>query len=530
MSGVSAENTNMTDNSLLSDVNDNATVLSQSDNAVTIIKSFSDESNNNLLTSSENNNKLTDKGKPKVLFLLGGLKGTTETNIAFLEAINSRKDIDSNIASKNKLENINFNDYDLVFIDAIWPSTPDYMDIKDKLQDAMKNNVTVVTRAIYKIADWRDVGNVDMDAHTWIPTYWTNINKYMTPISIHNANNLVDYLCTKFLGLNSINKGGKPLEPILLPKQGIYYPTYSSYFKNLSSYLNWYNYSSDKPTIAICFGQGDFNNLETEVIDSLIKKIESKGMNVISYFYDHEGRAEGEPNAETYLMINSKFYPDLVIHYRAANWNTVDSNENVTAELERYNVPIVKALTYNGNYSQWLNDSMGLDQAQFAYTLSNMEIQGIFNPIVIATKELKSDGLIKKTPIDRQIDWLLNSSIAWIKLSPKYTNNSDKKVAIIYWSSPGKDKGAGASHLDVCNSMPVLLNYLKSQGYNLGNNDLPDTEEFVKLTRSQGLNIGIWAPGELKKLVENYPVVLVSEEKYLSWFNQLNPEKTSRSN
>lgn len=483
----------------------------------------SDDNTKNLIINSLRGSD-NSKDKPKVLFLLGGLGGTTATSNPLLSAINNRTDIQSTIVSKNNCSMINFNNYDLIFIDAIWPKTPDYLSLKERINEAMKNNVTVVTRAIYSIADWKEVGNVNMKVHSWIPSYWTNINVYMTPISIHNANNLIDYLATNFLNLKSINPEGKSLKPISLPKEGIYHPDYSNFFSNLSSYLDWYkNYDVNKPTIAICFGEASFNNLDTLTIDSLIEQIENKNINVIPYFYNHEGRQYGQPNVEKFLMVNGTSPVDLIIHYRAAGWNTEYSHENVTAELEKLNVPIVKALTYNGNYLQWVNDTNGLDSEQFSYTLTNMEIQGIFNPIVIATKEVNEEGIKKVTPIEKQVNWLVNSCVSWINL--RYTNNEDKKVAIIYWSSPGKDKGATASHLDVYESLPILLNYLKSQGYNLGDKDLLNNKELVNLTRSQGLNIGIWAPGELEKLVKNNPVILVSEEKYLSWFNQLNPNK-----
>lgn len=451
----------------------------------------SDDNTKNLIINSLRGSD-NSKDKPKVLFLLGGLGGTTATSNPLLSAINNRTDIQSTIVSKNNCSMINFNNYDLIFIDAIWPKTPDYLSLKERINEAMKNNVTVVTRAIYSIADWKEVGNVNMKVHSWIPSYWTNINVYMTPISIHNANNLIDYLATNFLNLKSINPEGKSLKPISLPKEGIYHPDYSNFFSNLSSYLDWYkNYDVNKPTIAICFGEASFNNLDTLTIDSLIEQIENKNINVIPYFYNHEGRQYGQPNVEKFLMVNGTSPVDLIIHYRAAGWNTEYSHENVTAELEKLNVPIVKALTYNGNYLQWVNDTNGLDSEQFSYTLTNMEIQGIFNPIVIATKEVNEEGIKKVTPIEKQVNWLVNSCVSWINL--RYTNNEDKKVAIIYWSSPGKDKGATASHLDVYESLPILLNYLKSQGYNLGDKDLLNNKELVNLTRSQGLNIGIWA-------------------------------------
>jgi len=486
----------------------------------------------NTTTSTENDTVMIGNadfqlGKPKVLFLLGGLGGTSDIYPALLATIDNRQDIESTIVRKNAIpEDLDFKSFDLIFIDAIWPKTPDYESLKALLQEAMADNVIVATRAIYSIADWQEVGNVNMTNHTWIPTYWTNINKYMTTTSVHNANNLVDYLCVKLLGLTSINAGGSPLAPLKLPKEGLYHPDASTYFTDLTSYLSWYTqYNSNQPTVAICFGQGSYNNLDTVAVDALIRAFEALDYNVVPYFYDHEGYAQGQPVVDNYLIKDGKSIADLIIHYRAAGWNTVIPNDNVTVELERLNVPIVKALTYSGTYEEWYNSTMGLTQDVFAYTISNMEIQGIIEPIVVAVQEKNAAGVTENVPVDRQIQWMVDCCKAWIKLNPKYTPNSEKKVAIVYWSPTGKDKGAGASHLDVYASIPELLEALKNSGYNLGSEELPDTEELVNMTRTQGLNIGIWAPGELQKLVENYPVVLVSEEEYLAWFNSLNAVK-----
>lgn len=466
-------------------------------------------------------------GKPKVLFLLGGLAGTSDIYPALIEAIKNRQDIESTIIRKNAIPaDLDFKSFDMIFVDAIWPSTPNYEALKTRLQEAMADNVIVVTRAIYSIADWREVGNVNITQHSWIPTYWTNTNMYMTTTSVHNSNNLIDYLCVKLLGLNSINAGGNPLAPIKLPKEGIYHPDATTYFTNLTSYLSWYtNYDSNQPTVAICFGQSAYNNLNTAVIDALIRAFEALDYNVIPYFYDHEGNAQGQPVVDQYLIKDGKSIADLIIHYRAANWNTVIHLDNVTVELERLNVPIVKAFTFGGTYEEWLNATIGVSSSDLSYTMANMEIQGIIQPIVIASQEKNAAGVTVNIPIDRQIQWMVDCCKAWIKLNPKYTPNSEKKVAIVYWSPTGKDKGAGASHLDVYASIPELLQALKDSGYNLGNEPLPDTETLVNLTRTQGLNIGLWAPGELKKLVENYPVILISEEEYLNWFNSLNAAK-----
>ena len=66
---------------------------------------------------------------------------------------------------------------------------------------------------------------------------------------------------------------------------------------------------------------------------------------------------------------------------------------------------------------------------------------------------------------------------------------------------------------------------MKDSGYDLGNKTIPSTDELAAIVRKQGSNIGNWAPGDLKTLVENYPVVLVPESQYLTWFNTLNAAK-----
>ena len=421
-------------------------------------------------------------GKPKVLFLLGGLSGTSDIYPALIEAINNRQDIESTIIRKNAIPaDLDFKSFDMIFIDAIWTSTPNYEALKARLQEAMAANVTVVTRAIYGGTLWDDVCNVNMTQHSWIPTYWTNTNLYMTTTSVHNSNNLVDYLCVKLLGLNSINAGGNPLTPLKLPKEGIYHPDAPTYFTNLTNYLNWYtvNYDSNKPTVAICFGQGNYNNLNTAVIDALIRAFEALDYNVIPYFYDHEGYAQGQPLVDQYLIKDGKCIADLIIHYRAAGWNTVIPLDNVTVELERLNVPIVKAFTFDGTYEEWLNATIGVSSSDLSYTMANMEIQGIIEPIVIASEETNAACLTVNIPINRQIQWMVDCCKAWIKLNPKYTPNSEKKIAIVYWSPTGKDKGAGASHLDVYASIPELLQALKNSGYNLETNHYPIQQHWL---------------------------------------------------
>ena len=179
-----------------------------------------------------------------------------------------------------------------------------------------------------------------------------------------------------------------------------------------------------------------------------------------------------------FLVANGTFLPDLVIHYRAAGWDMIRSYNESMAELISMDVPIIKALSYEDNYEKWLNATQGISPATFAYSVTNGEKQGIIDPIVVATTENDARGIPQTVPIARQIEWIIDRAVAQINL--RYTNNSDKKIAVVYWSSqPGLSSGVSAGHLDAYSSLVALLNALKNSGYNLGNQKLPTNDELA---------------------------------------------------
>jgi cobaltochelatase CobN len=103
-------------------------------------------------------------------------------------------------------------------------------------------------------------------------------------------------------------------------------------------------------------------------------------------------------------------------------------------------------------------------------------------------------------------------------------NNSDKKIAVTYYSEGGGKANLGAdvdAYLDAQASLENLLEAMKEKGYDLGNGPLPNKTEISKLMIERGKNVGIWAPGELKEMLENGSVALIPENKYREWFNEL---------
>ncbi|MDO8870393.1 MAG: cobaltochelatase subunit CobN [Methanobacteriaceae archaeon] len=470
----------------------------------------SDSNNQNKNLSGNANFEM---GKPKVLIIVYSVKP------GFLDAI---KDCDFlNITfytytAGNLPQSVNITDYDMVFVDylASGLKNNDYVNrVAALMNQSAANGIPTVMTINYAISIHSAViianGN---SQYQWMRDYWSNIN-------YANGKELFKFIGVKFFGLNV----GTPQIPIYSISEAIYHPDANKLFASLDDYKTWYQFKAGKPTVGIVFSQSEYSGTDMATMDSLIRAFENKGYNVIPYFYPHSGT----PNINKFLLQNNQSAVDLIIHYKMFGWTSNSSYNDTQLDLQKLDVPIIKAYKYFGNYSSWLNGTQGMQASTLGSTIVPSELDGMFDPIIIATQEEMPQYLPYTItlfkPIDRQINWLVDSAIAWINL--RYESNSDKKIAIIYWHGTGKDQGATAGHLDVYNSISSILQALKDSGYDLGTNNVPNNNTLVDLIRNQGLNVGLWAPGELEKLVKNNPVILVSESEYLTWFNKLNAAK-----
>jgi len=184
-------------------------------------------------------------------------------------------------------------------------------------------------------------------------------------------------------------------------------------------------------------------------------------------------------------------------------------------------VPVINGIVYEGTIKEWENSSTGQD-CWFQYQIPIMEIGGEIESIVVGGKEYDETLQARVVkPIDYQIDWMIDRTKRWMDL--QRIDNEEKKVAIIYYAH-GKAGAMVAGNLDVVPSIPNLLDAMNESDYDLDGMQL-NRSEFLQLVLQQGRNIGVWAPGELQKMVENYDVELLPVETYMEWFNnELEPE------
>ncbi|MFZ2071899.1 MAG: cobaltochelatase subunit CobN [Halobacteriota archaeon] len=112
-----------------------------------------------------------------------------------------------------------------------------------------------------------------------------------------------------------------------------------------------------------------------------------------------------------------------------------------------------------------------------------------------------------------------NTTISYAELGNK--SNSEKKIALIYFNHPPGKHDVGASYFNLFPSLENALRQMNETGYQC---EAWNKTEIKEKIMNGGLNIGVWAPEELDKMVKRSDVVLLPVETYENWFDEL-PDK-----
>lgn len=281
-------------------------------------------------------------------------------------------------------------------------------------------------------------------------------------------------------------------------------------FADRSAYIAWYKqvgkYKQDASWIGIAGNTSYYYAEDTAIYDALINSLEGKGFNVVQIFGNKDSLAKffvGEGSLQVDLIINSMVF-------------------SLTPEefYQEVNVPVMNPI-YFRHGDEWRASKEGLGQEQWWQVVAP-EITGRIDSILIGgTEELYGDPVTgavieKRLPIADRVERVVGRAEKWLALQQK--SNEEKKVAIIYYNSHGGKGDISASYLNVEKSLDVLLEALKNDGYEAGEEDL--SQDLLGQILEKGVNIGSWAPGAFEELVKT-GVVTVDKEEYLSWYQEL---------
>ncbi len=198
-------------------------------------------------------------------------------------------------------------------------------------------------------------------------------------------------------------------------------------------------------------------------------------------------------------------------------------NAHLGATLwKKLNVPVLQILNSTRSYQEWDKDSIGMDPIDLSIQIVLPELDGREITRPCAFKEISClDRNLCTTvktlrPNHKAIDWLVEHTLAWIKL--RCLSNSNKRICIMLANYPIKDgRIANGVGLDTPESVVQILNWLKNSNYNLG-------EEFIPSNSSELMNIIHNTRTNSPESSHKRPLTYISLEKYATWWKTLADE------
>ena len=317
----------------------------------------------------------------------------------------------------------------------------------------------------------------------------------------------------------------KDLNVVTFPAVFIYHPDSSiPTFTSFIDYVNWYSnngYNASAPWVGILAYKSHFMNGNSDMHQALLRSLEEKGMNVMLVISDSNNSARASAFADFFMNGNTTMINALIC---CMGYTMVLSNESASAQiLEKLNVPVFAPI-YASNLDSWENSSSGLSSDVY-WQVAWPEMEGRIEPIIMGGVEsididpYTGISIVRYSPIPDRIERITSRVVNWVNL--QILENAVKKIALIYYNSAGGKDGATASYLNVPESISQILEALKTEGYNVSGNY--SVESIINLLLTAGNNVGSWAPGELKKLVDAGAITIPLSD-YQQWFETL-PEE-----
>ncbi|GAB6182397.1 hypothetical protein JCM13991_01380 [Thermodesulfovibrio hydrogeniphilus] len=378
------------------------------------------------------------------------------------------------------------------------------------------------------------------------PSYWTLSNihpeilskayKYLVINGEKNIKNMFLFLANEVGGLNISYE-----EPEEIPWEGLYHPDAEKIFKDIDEYLSWYEKrgkrcASAGACVGILFSRHYWINGNKDVEDLLIRKLEEKGINVISGFaYSVKDNAlgtkgSGEVILEWFIDKDGKPRIDalikLISFFIGTSREKRMDNTDVASEgveiLKKLNVPVFSPInSYYKTIKEWEKEELNLD---IGWSISLPEFEGVIEPIIISAQVEGEESERKKMPIKDRVEKLVERIYRWIEL--KRTPPQERRIAFILHNNPCASVEAtvgSAAHLDSLESVVEIMKKMKEAGYNV---HVPEKGKALidEIMNKKAISEFRWTT--VQEIVEKGgALAFVEKEKYLEWFNEI-PKKT----
>jgi cobaltochelatase CobN len=296
-------------------------------------------------------------------------------------------------------------------------------------------------------------------------------------------------------------------EPVIIPKDMFYHQEYGKYFETkeaLVSYLKEKNLYHDKGrNLAFISGVSFPMEGNRAHVDTLMARLTRAGFNV----YPISGL---DKRAE---MLRS-LHPDAVVYLPVSRLG----NDSLTQWLHSENIPVFAPYPLmQQSREEWLDPIRPITGPSLTTRIVVPEIDGAIAPLLISTQNLHESGYYLHIPEDERIDNFVSHISKYMRL--RDTPNRDKRVAICYFKTPGKD-ALLASGMEVAPSLYNFLKRLQEEGYDL--TGLPATKEaFEKRIYQDGIVLGSYAKGAQEQFLATAHPVWISASQYEAWAHDI---------
>ncbi|MDH5185122.1 MAG: cobaltochelatase subunit CobN, partial [Gammaproteobacteria bacterium] len=282
-----------------------------------------------------------------------------------------------------------------------------------------------------------------------------------------------------------------------------------------------------KKTVAILDHQTGDRQGDIDLLNQLCGKIKTKDLNCFAIL-----SAWGETSSDSVKRLyelKDQLNIGAVISLHDFVIGGGNFRQQSDAWLARLDVPVFRGIRLTDRQSsEWQGSEDGLPWNSVHYRVAMPELQGISQPMVLATTTPQSIdpltglSLSITAPEPAQVEHMAARVGKWLNLQSK--DNFNKRLAIIYYNHPPGRHNIGADNLDVPASLFQLLQRLKQAGYDTG--ELPTSQEaLLDQIQQRGINlpedaaaIRAMAPhiqripaSDYKKWLEQLPMLLQAE-------------------
>jgi cobaltochelatase CobN len=332
------------------------------------------------------------------------------------------------------------------------------------------------------------------------------------------ATNLISLLC--YLSDHLLMTGFGHDAPLIMPEHGIYHPD----LPENATMEDWEKHKdSTQPNIGITFYRAHYISGNTGFIDTLIRALEDKNVNVLPVFsasLKATDPVSGWPAAFQFFRNDDRTLIDVLVNTVsfAMQEGTISPDENILSKLD---VPILQAITSGMTRGSWESSSRGLNPLDTAMNVAIPEFDGRIITVPISFKE-KGREAKGYEPVENRIERVAGIAARFARL--RNIPNHSKKIAFIFTNSSSKASQIGnAVGLDAPASLMAILQAMQAEGYKI--NDLPEsgTQLIHNLINRCSYDETYLTAEQLINAVGR-----VSAAQYAAWFNEL-PQALQKS-